>query len=343
MLVPNLTIILLSVRAVDRRGRAEVFVGDGCYILSDGEAVFSSGVLGNASVIGSVNESENYVLKVTPVNASVSAASKRMDGVAKLSHRRFNYLGFENFKRVVGMVDGILASVADAKRILGMVCVPCVDGKMARSPHHRSTETSSKCELVHTDVDGSSTESLGASVYFITLMEDSTGFITATPLKTKKMGPGVIKARKRHLETLTGLKEKRVRHGGAKEYVSHDLKAWYDNKGITCAVSMGEDNKACLALVKNPEATGRTKHEDFVHHMVRDCVARGDVTFYFLPSAEMPADGLTKALPGPAIKAFRDAAGAGPDGVYMDDDVQEVSMEHVVLAADVSDASAAGA
>ena len=26
---------------------------------------------------------------------------------------------------------------------------------------------------------------------------------------------------------------KRVRHDGAKEYVSHDLKAWYDNKGIT--------------------------------------------------------------------------------------------------------------
>jgi len=79
------------------------------------------------------------------------------------------------------------------------------------------------------------------------------------------------------------------------------------------AVPMGEDNQACLALVNNPEATGRTKHVDVAYHMVRDYVARGDVTFYFLPSAEMPADGLTKALPGPAFKAFRDAAGVGPD------------------------------
>jgi len=101
------------------------------------------------------------VLKVTPVKASASGASTRMDGEAELLHRRFNHLGFENLKRLVGMVDGIPGSVADAKRILGTVCVPCVDGKMARSPHHRSTKTSTKCLLVHTDVDGPLTKSLG--------------------------------------------------------------------------------------------------------------------------------------------------------------------------------------
>ena len=59
MRVPDLTDNLLSVRAVDRCGGAVVFVGDACYILSDGEAVLVSGVLRNASVFGSVNESEN--------------------------------------------------------------------------------------------------------------------------------------------------------------------------------------------------------------------------------------------------------------------------------------------
>jgi len=29
-----------------------------------------------------------------------------------------------------------------------------------------------------------------------------------------------------------------VRHDGAKEYVSHDLKAWYDNKGITSQMTV---------------------------------------------------------------------------------------------------------
>jgi len=54
-----------------------------------------------------------------------------------------------------------------------------------------------------------------------------------------------------------------------------------------------EDNQACLALVNNPEATGRTKHVDVAYHMARDYVARGEVAFYFLAGAEMPADGLT--------------------------------------------------
>jgi len=79
------------------------------------------------------------------------------------------------------------------------------------------------------------------------------------------------------------------------------------------AVPIGEDNQACLALVNNPEAPGRTKRVDVAYHMLRDYVARRNVTFYLLPSAEMPADGLTKALPGPAFKAIRDAAGVGPD------------------------------
>jgi len=105
MLVPGVTENLLSVLVVDRRGGAVVLVGDACKILSDGEAVLASAVLSNASVVGSVNESENYVVKVEPVTASASAASTRMDGEAELWHRLFNLLGFENLKRVVVMVD----------------------------------------------------------------------------------------------------------------------------------------------------------------------------------------------------------------------------------------------
>jgi len=79
------------------------------------------------------------------------------------------------------------------------------------------------------------------------------------------------------------------------------------------AVPMGEDNRSCLALVNNREATGRTKHVDVAYHMVRDYQARGDVAFFFLTSVEMPADGLTKPLLSPAFTAFRAAVGVGED------------------------------
>ena len=74
-----------------------------------------------------------------------------------------------------------------------------------------------KCELVHTDVDGPLTPSLGCFVYFVTLIQYSNGFITATPINSKGIVSDILKARIKQLETLTGLKVKGVRHDGAKE------------------------------------------------------------------------------------------------------------------------------
>ena len=79
------------------------------------------------------------------------------------------------------------------------------------------------------------------------------------------------------------------------------------------AVLMGEENQSCLLLVNNPDATGRTEHVDVFYHMVRDYLAREDAAFYFLPRAEMPADGLTRPLPSPALTAFQAGVGVCED------------------------------
>jgi len=78
-------------------------------------------------------------------------------------------------------------------------------------------------------------------------------------------------------------------------------------------VPMREDNQSFPALVHNPEATRRTKPVDVAYNMVRDYRARRDLASYFLPSAEMPAEGLTKPLPSPAFTDFRAAVGVGED------------------------------
>jgi len=162
-------------------------------------------VLDKASVVGQVSDQEQYVIKVTPVKASANAASTRIAGGAELWHRRFNHLGIENLKRAAKMVDGMPSSVADAERVVGTLCAPFVDGKMVQTPHQWSSTKTSKCELVHTDVGGALTESLGGSIYFITALEYSTGLITATPINTKGMASQVLKTRVKQLETLTGV------------------------------------------------------------------------------------------------------------------------------------------
>jgi len=58
-------------------------------------------------------------------------------------------------------------------------------------------------------------------------------------------------------------------------------------------------------LIANPEDTGRAKHIDTAHHLVRERAAMGAVKFFHRPGAEMVPDGLTKALAGPAMAEFR--------------------------------------
>jgi len=64
-------------------------------------------VLDKASVVGKVNDLEQYMTKVTPVKAFTNATSTRIAGEAKLWHSRFNHLGLENLKRAATMVDGM--------------------------------------------------------------------------------------------------------------------------------------------------------------------------------------------------------------------------------------------
>ena len=78
-------------------------------------------MLDKASVVGKVNDLEQYLLKVTPVQASANAVCTRIAGEAELWHRRFNNLGLENLKRAANMVDCMPASVTDAKRVIGTV------------------------------------------------------------------------------------------------------------------------------------------------------------------------------------------------------------------------------
>jgi len=91
------------------------------------------------------------------------------------------------------------------------------------------------------------------------------------------------------------------------------------------AVPVLEDNNACRAMASNPEDTGRAKHIDIAHHLVRERVATGDIKLLPVTSVEQPADGLTKPRGSPAFDTFRSRfgmangirTGAGQDG-YVD-------------------------
>lgn len=78
------------------------------------------------------------------------------------------------------------------------------------------------------------------------------------------------------------------------------------------AVQLRGDNQSALTLVKNPMSVNRCKHIDVAHHFVRDRVERGDLTVTYIPTGEMLADLLTKALFSPSLAKCRVGLGLGP-------------------------------
>ena len=66
--------------------------------------------------------------------------------------------------------------------------------------------------------------------------------------------------------------------------------------------SQGADN-----LSKNPVLHNRSKHIDVRFHYIRECVEKGTIVVKYLSTDKMPADALTKPLPGEKLRFCRNA------------------------------------
>lgn len=69
------------------------------------------------------------------------------------------------------------------------------------------------------------------------------------------------------------------------------------------------DNQGVIALAKNPQFHGRSKHIDIQHHYVREKIVDGTVELTYIDTSRQIADGLTKALPREPFERFRKALG----------------------------------
>jgi hypothetical protein len=83
------------------------------------------------------------------------------------------------------------------------------------------------------------------------------------------------------------------------------------------ATTVFADNTSSISMANNTYTTKRSRHIDFQYHYTREKVADGTVTFSFVPTAEMTADGLTKALPHEPHAAFVKALGLVPVEQYI--------------------------
>jgi hypothetical protein len=70
----------------------------------------------------------------------------------------------------------------------------------------------------------------------------------------------------------------------------------YSNGKSDDPFDLFSDNQDAIALTKNPISHSRAKHIDLRHHFVREAIQDKIIWVQYIPTAEMTADSLTKAL-----------------------------------------------
>ncbi|KAJ6090447.1 hypothetical protein N7486_009262 [Penicillium sp. IBT 16267x] len=88
-----------------------------------------------------------------------------------------------------------------------------------------------------------------------------------------------------------------------------ELSGMSDLRLFSKPVNIFADNQGAIALASNPENHARSKHVDIKYHYQRRQVEAGNCRFTYIPTENMPADGLTKPLPTASFRRFVKLAG----------------------------------
>jgi len=70
----------------------------------------------------------------------------------------------------------------------------------------------------------------------------------------------------------------------------------YSNGNTNVPTDLFSDNQSAITLAKNPVAHARAKHLDIRHHFIREAIQDKIIWVQYIPTMEMTADSLTKAL-----------------------------------------------
>ena len=74
-------------------------------------------------------------------------------------------------------------------------------------------------------------------------------------------------------------------------------------------ISIQSDNQGSMTLAVNPLGYSKSKHIDIQYHFVREQLARDIISLSYIPTNNMVANGLTKALPKNLFQLFKKQLG----------------------------------
>jgi len=230
LFMPGAADNLLSISQATQRGINFAFNATDCRISMDNQLI----AIGHANTSSNIYHLPSNCLKPgSAAHAMTTAYTARAD-TPELWHRRLGHLGYDNLAKLTTMATGININSSDFKATSAATCNACNLGKDHRLPFNASTSATTKpLELLHTDLCGPMpVTSHGGNLFFITILDDFTGFSFIAPLRRKSDAADFLKTTITLLERQTSFTVKCIRSDNGGEFINSDLATFYQSKGI---------------------------------------------------------------------------------------------------------------
>ena len=243
--VSRLTLNLLSVRAIAKKGLKLVFQNDTCEVLNKCNQVLVQGRLSSNNIykVSLCKPIEtNYVQDTSEVKVFKSTCQDHIT----VWHRRLAHLNPVYLNQLKnGAATGISFSDSNMSH-----CETCTMGKLAKQPFRLNEKRASKqLDLVHSDVCQMDIASIGQAKYFVSFLDDYSRKVFVYFIKQKSEVPGVFERFIKFAEKQCKYKLKTLRNDNWREYINATLKQTLDNLGI----------KHETSIAYNPQQNGRAE------------------------------------------------------------------------------------
>lgn len=245
--VPDLRTNLMSVDKITDKGYRVIFEKDSADVVNEyGETILTADRV-----------DELYHIKAERTNALIASSDTKKQESSNLEssslwHRRMGHLNMKDLvlasqkKTIEGI--GVIESKGD------ITCEVCIQGKMSRAAFPKHSERSTKIlDLVHSDVCGPMhTESHGRAKYFVTFIDDHSGWCEVRFLNKKNEVFAEFKKVRAFFEKQTGESLKCLQSDNGTEYLNNAFNDFMNSNGI----------RRRLTVANNPEQNGKAERRN---------------------------------------------------------------------------------
>ena len=254
LLVPDITVNLVSVSEASKRNFNTIFSEKSCKIIDRNvnvaiKAILEGGIFkiickrySDDTNAKRANDTHNIRKQQVALAAHGPATPEDMD----LWHRRLAHLNHDYVKQLSRRP----ASGIHLRSEVGDKCEVCVLGKMCRKPFHRSeSRAGGVLDLVHTDLCYITPQSQGGAKYFLTFLDDYSRKCFTYFLKSKNQVYSMFVLFKNYVENNTNRKIKCLQSDNGTKYINFKMQQFLDQHGI----------QRRLSIPGNPQQNGRAE------------------------------------------------------------------------------------